>query len=213
MVYGLPNPPAGRIENRLLELPDGRVVSTRHHGKGQQAITEYETLRTHGKVSMVRVKLLTGRKHQIRSHLSERRTPIVGDTMYPVAPLAAAEDVWETVGGENGGRGRGKDEKTGPEEPGKNNSSENPSPLHSDRSTGVRGKPGSYCGAPASRTQGQRSRAARDAGVRKPDPVGHGRLLLAATRLGLDQPRTGRRLAFEIKLPPEFRQAITGQEQ
>jgi 23S rRNA-/tRNA-specific pseudouridylate synthase len=30
----------------------------------------------------VRVKLLTGRKHQIRVHLSERGAPIVGDKVY-----------------------------------------------------------------------------------------------------------------------------------
>jgi 23S rRNA pseudouridine1911/1915/1917 synthase len=45
--------------------------------------------------SLVRVKLETGRKHQIRAHFASRKTPIVGDPLYgpdpePVSPLLLA---------------------------------------------------------------------------------------------------------------------------
>jgi len=97
-VHGKPNPPSGTIESHLLERADGSVHSTDRHAKGQRAITYYEVLETSGKRSRVRVRLQTGRKHQIRVHLSERDCPIVGDRVYgrddddaPHLMLAAVE--------------------------------------------------------------------------------------------------------------------------
>jgi 23S rRNA-/tRNA-specific pseudouridylate synthase len=71
--------------------------------------------------SLVRVKLHTGRKHQIRAHFAARKTPIVGDRLY------------------------------GPD----------------------------------------------------PEPVSE--LLLAATKLAFDHPRTGERMTFEIEVPEAIR--------
>ena len=82
VVRGVPNPLAGRIESRLVERADGTVYSTRRPGLGEQAVTEYEVVDQRQGQSVVRVKLHTGRKHQIRVHLSERGTPIVGDVIY-----------------------------------------------------------------------------------------------------------------------------------
>lgn len=82
VVHGIPDPPAHRIESRLLELPDGRVVSTRRHAAGERAITDYETIAQKSDRAILRVTLLTGRKHQIRAHMSEAGHPIIGDRMY-----------------------------------------------------------------------------------------------------------------------------------
>jgi 23S rRNA pseudouridine1911/1915/1917 synthase len=82
VVHGVPTPKKGRIESRLLERADGGVYSTKQHAKGDIAITDYEVVRSEKKMSLVRVTLETGRKHQIRVHLSERNNPIVGDPVY-----------------------------------------------------------------------------------------------------------------------------------
>jgi RluA family pseudouridine synthase len=82
LTAGVPNPRSGRIESRLQERADGTVYSTREPGKGERAITHYEVIEHAGKRALVRVRLETGRKHQIRVHLSERQAPIVGDGMY-----------------------------------------------------------------------------------------------------------------------------------
>ena len=82
VLEGVPTPRAGRIESRLVERADGTVYSTRRRGEGVSAVTDYEVVDVRGARSLVRVTLHTGRKHQIRVHLSERGTPILGDTMY-----------------------------------------------------------------------------------------------------------------------------------
>jgi 23S rRNA pseudouridine1911/1915/1917 synthase len=82
ITHGTPTPPAGRVESRLVELPDGSVRSSRRPGAGELAISAYESIAREKSLAAVRVKLHTGRKHQIRVHLSERGVPIVGDRLY-----------------------------------------------------------------------------------------------------------------------------------
>jgi 23S rRNA pseudouridine1911/1915/1917 synthase len=82
---GVPTPKSGRIESRLEERADGTVYSKRGRetaGKGERAVTHYDVVETGGKRALVRVRLETGRKHQIRVHLAERKASIVGDRMY-----------------------------------------------------------------------------------------------------------------------------------
>jgi 23S rRNA pseudouridine1911/1915/1917 synthase len=86
VVRGAPTPPAGRVESRLVERADGTVYSTRRPGEGERAVTDYEVVERQRGRSLVRVALHTGRKHQIRVHLSERGAPIIGDTMYGQPP-------------------------------------------------------------------------------------------------------------------------------
>ena len=83
VVEGIPSPKQGRIESMLLERADGSVRSTPlPGGKAQRAITDYEVLQSRGGKSLVRVSLLTGRKHQIRVHFAGRGNPIIGDRVY-----------------------------------------------------------------------------------------------------------------------------------
>jgi 23S rRNA pseudouridine1911/1915/1917 synthase len=86
VVEGLPPEPKGTIRSKLVELPNGNVVVTRQPDKGQIAVTEYVVMRHErtpaGERSLLRVKLQTGRKHQIRAQLASRGTPIVNDPLY-----------------------------------------------------------------------------------------------------------------------------------
>ena len=82
VVAGVPTPRSGRIESRLVERADGSVHSTDRDTAGQYAATDYEMIEKGKRRSVLSVKLHTGRKHQIRVHLSERGVPILGDAVY-----------------------------------------------------------------------------------------------------------------------------------
>ncbi len=86
---GVPTPAAGRVESRLVERPDGTMHTTDREGAGELAVTEYQTISRQDGKAVVRATLHTGRKHQIRVHLSQRGAPIIGDSVYnPTRPAA-----------------------------------------------------------------------------------------------------------------------------
>jgi 23S rRNA pseudouridine1911/1915/1917 synthase len=77
----VPSPPAGRIESRLIEGPDG-VMQVTDDRRGEVAITEYRTLGRRDGGALLECRLETGRRNQIRAHLAAVGCPIVGDRKY-----------------------------------------------------------------------------------------------------------------------------------
>ena len=83
VVEGVPTPPTGTIENYLAENRALNVfASPRKTALGKLAVTHYELLKTNGRRSLLEVRTLTGRKHQIRVHLADLGHPIAGDDRY-----------------------------------------------------------------------------------------------------------------------------------
>jgi 23S rRNA pseudouridine1911/1915/1917 synthase len=74
---------SGTIENWLMDSYKQKVVSFKKEVENSRfAKTEYQFLETIGAFHLLEVKLHTGRKNQIRIHLSEMGCPIVGDYKY-----------------------------------------------------------------------------------------------------------------------------------
>ena len=73
--------PSGTIDNYLAESKTQNVYITSKQN-GKRAITHYRVIRSCPKWSMLEVYLDTGRKNQIRVHLSSLHHPIVGDDKY-----------------------------------------------------------------------------------------------------------------------------------
>jgi 23S rRNA pseudouridine1911/1915/1917 synthase len=75
-----PSPPAGRIESQLAEDAGGVVRVVR--SGGERAVTHYETLARRGRCTLLRCRLETGRRNQIRAHLAALGCPLAGDRKY-----------------------------------------------------------------------------------------------------------------------------------
>ena len=71
----------GEFKDYLLKQEDGNTIVT-DSKKGKESILEYEVLKEKDNKSLVRIKLITGRHHQIRVQFASRGYPLVGDQRY-----------------------------------------------------------------------------------------------------------------------------------
>jgi len=78
------NPGTGEIYSQIGRHPRNRKQMAVVEQGGREALTEMETLEANEKISLVHIKPLTGRTHQIRVHLAHRGTPVLGDVVYGV---------------------------------------------------------------------------------------------------------------------------------
>lgn len=70
------------IESLLTQNEHLRVHSTNDETVGRLAVTHYKVIQTRGRYALVDVEIFTGKKNQIRVHMSEMGCPIAGDIKY-----------------------------------------------------------------------------------------------------------------------------------
>ncbi len=71
---GTVDAPVGRLTDSIIK----RGVTD----SGERAVTHYSALKSYGDRTLVRLRLETGRTHQIRVHFSHIGHPLLGDTLY-----------------------------------------------------------------------------------------------------------------------------------
>jgi 23S rRNA pseudouridine1911/1915/1917 synthase len=82
LVEGIPEKAQGTIKSWLIEDKSQKVHSTHEMPNAKFSITNYRTIRHVNNNSLLDIRTDTGRKNQIRVHLSDIGCPIVGDRKY-----------------------------------------------------------------------------------------------------------------------------------
>jgi len=86
VVHGRVNVARGLINLRLGVDPGDRRRMLTSDRTGAVSLTRFERLSRGPAMSLLRCRLFTGRRHQIRAHLAARGWPIVGDPVYGSVP-------------------------------------------------------------------------------------------------------------------------------
>jgi 23S rRNA pseudouridine1911/1915/1917 synthase len=89
LVQGHPDPLRGTVDAPIDRHPsgDGRFAVV---AGGRPSVTHYDAVEAFRAVSLLDIKLETGRTHQIRVHMSAIRHPCAGDLAYGADPTLAA---------------------------------------------------------------------------------------------------------------------------
>ena len=82
IVEGRVHRDSGTIRSHLAEDRSLRMRSTTDTSQGKHAVTHYRVLRRFPRLTALEITLETGRKNQIRAHLSELGHPVAGDRAY-----------------------------------------------------------------------------------------------------------------------------------
>ena len=74
----------GYIRKSIFRHPKqrNRMCASDNYAAGKQSLTYYETLELFADATFIKVKLFTGRTHQIRVHFSSIGHPLFGDVLY-----------------------------------------------------------------------------------------------------------------------------------
>ena len=88
VLHGLPAEAAGRLRDLLVRDRARRMtfVTEEPRQGAQEAVLEYRVLESTAGLALVRVKLLTGRTHQIRVQFASRGLPLAGERKYALLP-------------------------------------------------------------------------------------------------------------------------------
>lgn len=90
IVWGTPDPPKARIDLPLDRDPKQRERRRVVENGGRRAVTDFRVELEAEGASLLRLRLKTGRTHQIRVHLAHRGHPVLGDVLYGGGPARLA---------------------------------------------------------------------------------------------------------------------------
>lgn len=82
LVYGAPKGEKGKIESIIGRHPVDRKRMSGKARRGKHAVTKWQVVSRFSGITLVQLRLETGRTHQIRVHLSEAGYPLLGDKVY-----------------------------------------------------------------------------------------------------------------------------------
>jgi 23S rRNA pseudouridine1911/1915/1917 synthase len=82
VVHGVPRPGEGRIETLIGRSRHDRKRMSSDPARGRKAVTDYKIEQAFLNASLVRLRIQTGRTHQIRVHMKHLGHPVVGDSQY-----------------------------------------------------------------------------------------------------------------------------------
>ena len=96
VLTGCPEETSGTLEDLLFHdrVKNKTYVVRRPRGGVKKAVLSYEILAEAEGLSLVRVRLQTGRTHQIRVQFASRGMPLVGDGKYGSRKNAASPALW-----------------------------------------------------------------------------------------------------------------------
>ncbi|MBI4825490.1 MAG: RluA family pseudouridine synthase [Nitrospirae bacterium] len=82
LVYGTPKNRSGEFSAEIGRSSSDRKKMSTKTRKGKEALTLYEVVSAFKAASLVKVRIITGRTHQIRVHFSSSGHPVLGDKTY-----------------------------------------------------------------------------------------------------------------------------------